>query len=37
MAALKWDEQSQEYVETQNVPMRYDSDSGAWVEMTGIA
>ena len=37
MAALKWDEQSQAYTETQNVPMRYDVESGAWVETAAMA
>lgn len=37
MAALIWDEQSQAFVEPTNVPMRYDQESGAWVETTGMA
>ena len=37
MAALKWDKQAHAYVETQNVPMRYDVESGAWVETAGMA
>ena len=37
MAALRWDEQAQAYVESTNVPMRYDVESGAWVETTGMA
>lgn len=37
MAALRWDTESQAYVETNEVPKRYDHASGAWVETTGMA
>ena len=37
MAALRWDEKAQAFVESTNVPMRYDAESGAWVETTGMA
>ncbi|MBO5155255.1 MAG: hypothetical protein J6C00_13025 [Eubacterium sp.] len=36
MAALRWDEQSQAYVETTGAPKRYDPESEAWVETTGM-
>ncbi|MBO5155257.1 MAG: hypothetical protein J6C00_13035 [Eubacterium sp.] len=37
MAALRWETESQAYVETNEAPKRYDPESEAWVETTGMS
>ena len=37
MAAMRWDEQSQAFVETTEAPKRYDPESEAWIETTGMS
>lgn len=37
MAAMKWDSAAQAFADPQNVPKRYDPNSGAFVDTTGKA